>query len=178
MTRTLQALTSANSDVLKYLLMASLIAFSYFGLIVVVFNLYLLRLGYDTRFIGVANGCMPIAFALSGIISGILGRRLGSRRTTATALVFAIIGVSLLPLSEYLTADYREIVIILLRIISGIGVSLFLVNLHPYLIAATSAKERVLIFSLQTATGHAAGFLGSIFASFLPSILYLPLGQS
>ena len=118
MTRTLQALTSANSDVLNYLLMASLIAFSYFGLIVVVFNLYLLRLGYDTRFIGVANGCMPIAFALSGIISGILGRKLGSRRTTATALVFAILGVSLLPLSEYLTADYREIVIILLRIIS------------------------------------------------------------
>ena len=75
----LRTIKSANSDALKYILMTGIIGLSYFGIVTVVFNLYLLRLGYDTRFIGLTNACMPIAFALSGIISGILGRKWGSK---------------------------------------------------------------------------------------------------
>ena len=39
------------ADVIKYLVTAALVRFSMFGLVMVIFNLYLLRLNYDTRFI-------------------------------------------------------------------------------------------------------------------------------
>ena len=171
MTSILRTIKSANSDVLKYIILTGLIGFSYFGLVVVLFNLYLLRLGYDTRFIGVANACMPTAFALTGIVSGILGRKWGNKRTSALAILFLILGVSLLPLTEYLASEIQQSAIISLRMLSGMGFSLFYINLLPYIVAATTPKERVLIFSLQTATGPAAGVLGALFASFLPSII-------
>lgn len=167
----LRKLIATNSDVAKCLIISALIGFVYSGIIVVVFNLYLLRLGYDTRFIGIANGCMPIAFALSGIVAGILGSRWGSRKTITTALVLLVLGVCLIPLTENLDPKNRDIAIIFLRILSGTGFSFFLVNIYPYLVAATTAKERVFIFSLQAATGPAAGFSGAAIAGFLPSII-------
>ena len=61
----LRALRLFSRDVRMYLLAAALFGLTYFGFTTVLLNLYLLRLGYDPAFIGLANGITALAFAVS-----------------------------------------------------------------------------------------------------------------
>ena len=81
MTNLRHALRAFHADVHKYLFAVSIVGFSYFGFVSVLLNLYLLRLGYGTDFIGVVNGSIAFAFAASSLPAGALGSRLGMRRT-------------------------------------------------------------------------------------------------
>ena len=161
----------SNPDVIKYLTASALIAFSFFGFVVVVFNLYLLRLGYDTRFIGITNGCTPISFALTGILAGILSKYRGVKKTTVTALVFLVLSIILIPFTQYLSTKEAQASIIFLRILSGSGLALFFVTLDPYLVSATTDKERVFIFSLNAGIGVGSSFLGSVLAGIFPALI-------
>ena len=53
-----------NRDVRLYLISAALIGFTFLGIYAVLFNLYLLRLGYGPEFIGTVNGVSQLGFAL------------------------------------------------------------------------------------------------------------------
>ena len=67
MTNLRQALRAFHADVYKYLFAVSIVGFSYFGFVSVLLNLYLLRLGYGTDFIGLVNGGIAFAFAASSL---------------------------------------------------------------------------------------------------------------
>jgi hypothetical protein len=49
--------------------------FSFFGLWYTVFNLYLVRLGYDTRLIGTVNAGAFLTYALMCVPAGMIGTR-------------------------------------------------------------------------------------------------------
>ena len=164
----LQTLKSTNRDVIKYLILSVAVGFSLFGIIMVAFNLYLLRMNYDTRFIGIANSCAPISFALTGILAGILGRSWGSRKTTATAFICLSLSVILIPATQFLSPENAKIAIIILRILTGSGISLFFVTSEPYMVSATTPENRVFIFSLGTGVRPAAAFFGALLAGFIP----------
>ena len=172
----IRILKSTHSDVIKYLVTAALVRFSMFGLVMVIFNLYLLRLNYDTRFIGIANGCTPLAFALTGILAGILGKNWGSKKTMTLGVICFAFSISLLPATQLLSAENAKIAIIFLRFLTGSGFAFFHVTLEPYLVSATTKKERVLIFSVSAGTGPAAAFLGSLLAGFMPAMIANHLG--
>ena len=174
----IKEIKSADRDVHKYFLSTAIIGFNFFGLVAVVFNLYLLRLGYDIKFIGTANACAPLSFALTGVIAGILGKKYGNRPISVLAVLLLIISNILIPLSQQLPSAYRETAIISLRIMTGAGFSLFMVNVMPYLAAATTDEQRVLVFSIQSAVAPAAGILGSLSAGFVPAALAQQLNLS
>ncbi|MBT6629046.1 MAG: MFS transporter, partial [Gemmatimonadetes bacterium] len=69
-----------NRDVRLVFATYAVFGFAWGGLYTLLFNLYLLRLGYDTDFIGVVNGISRFAFALGGLPAGMLGMRFGARR--------------------------------------------------------------------------------------------------
>ena len=54
------------------------------GIFSVLFNLYLLRLGYGPRFVGLVSGAAMLTLALGSLPAGALGRRWGSRRCGLT----------------------------------------------------------------------------------------------
>ena len=60
----LQKLHLFSRDVRLYLSTAVLIGLSYFGIQAVLFNLYLLRLGYGPEFIGLVNAAGAVAFSV------------------------------------------------------------------------------------------------------------------
>ena len=68
-----------NRDVWLVLITWALMGFAYTGVFLVLFNLYLLRLGYGPEFVGIVNGVGLIA-ALVSLPAGALGKRWGSRR--------------------------------------------------------------------------------------------------
>ena len=120
----IREIKSADTDVHKYFLSTAIIGFNFFGVVAVIFNLYLLSLGCDTKFIGIANACAPLSFALIGVIAGILGKKYGNRPISILAVLLLIISNTLVPLSQQLPLAFRETAIILLRIMTGTGFSL------------------------------------------------------
>jgi len=170
MTNLRHALLQFNADVYRYLIAGGLMGFSYFGFVAVLLNLYLLRLGYGTDFIGLVNGSTALAFALSSLPAGALGSRFGRRRATVTGMGCLAAGVTLVPIAALLPAgQVRDFSIIAMRLLSGIGFSFYLVNAYPYLVAATSARDRPYAFAVLAALPPVTGFAGSLVAGALPA---------
>src|SRR5438034_4444007 len=69
-----------NVSVLLWLLMWALAAFGYFGLQGVLFNLYLLRLGFGPEFIGLLVGSGQLVWAVAALPSAAVSRRVGRGR--------------------------------------------------------------------------------------------------
>ena len=174
----LRTIRHFNHDVRMYLITSALIGFSYFGVLTVLLNLYLLRLGYGTKFIGLANGSTALAFALFSVPAGALGSRFGYRRVVIAGVCCLAFATTTLPLTEFLPHSWQPAGIILVRLISGLGFALYQVNSNPYLIAATSQEERSHVFSLQVAMPPVIGFVGNLAGGFFPAIFAAGLGQT
>ena len=169
MTNLSQALRTFHADVYKLLFAMCIVGFSYFGFVSVLLNLYLLRLGYETDFIGLVNGGIAFAFAASSLPAGVLGGRLGMRRTAAIGMGLVAVGMTMVPVAgTVLAGGARDAGIIAMRVLSGIGFSLFMVNAYPYLVAATGPRERTYAFALMTGLPPLTGFAGSLLSGALP----------
>ncbi|MDE0229529.1 MAG: hypothetical protein OXJ62_11830, partial [Spirochaetaceae bacterium] len=122
MTNLRSALRQFHADVYRHLVASTLVGFSYFGFVTVLLNLYLLRLGYGTDFIGLVNGSTAIAFAASSLPAGAFGSRFGMRRAVVGGMGFLAAGVMLVPIVALLPAGgTRDVAIIAMRLLSGIG---------------------------------------------------------
>ena len=169
MTNLSRALRTFHADVYKLLFAMCIAGFSYFGFVSVLLNLYLLRLGYETDFIGLVNGSIAFAFAASSLPAGVLGSRLGMRRTAAIGMGLVAVGVTMVPVAgTVLAGGARDVGIIAMRVLSGMGFSLYMVNAYPYVVAATGPRERTYAFALMTGLPPLTGFAGSLLSGALP----------
>ena len=73
-----KALRLFGRDVRLYLITAALVGFCWQGIYVVLFNLYLLRLGYGPEFVGLVGAVGLLAYAVLSLPAGALGRLLAS----------------------------------------------------------------------------------------------------
>ena len=153
------------------LLTSVLIGLTIFGGIYsVLLNLYLLRLGYGTAFIGDVNAAGALAFVVCSLPAGALGRRWGNRPMLVAGLALATLGHGLLPLAEYFTgADQRHWLLGSLTLGSA-GTNIYFVNVFPFLMGATRPQQRSHVFSLQVAIWPLAAFVGSLIGGFLPGL--------
>jgi len=164
----LYTLRMFSHDVRMYLITAALLGFSYFGIIAVLMNLYLLRLGYGPEFIGLVNGATSTAFALTSLLAGVIGRRWGNRISVVMGISLIICCIGLLPLTELFAPSWQNIGILVIRFCGGFGFALYIVNANPHMIAATKPQERNHAFSMQVALLPLAGFAGSLVGGVLP----------
>ena len=178
MTNFRQAIRAFDTDVYRYLFAMSMMGFSYFGFVSVLLNLYLLRLGYGTDYVGFVNGGIAFAFAASALPAGALGSRLGMRRMVAIGVTLVTVGMTLVPVAgSILSGAPRDIGIIAMRVLSGVGFSFYMVNAYPYLVAATEPRERTYAFALMSALPPLTGFAGSLVSGILPGWIAPLLGR-
>lgn len=161
-----------------FLVCWALSAFSYFGIYMVVFNLYLLRLGYGPEFIGAVIGVGSLAAAVVCLPVGVLGRRWGLRRTIAIGMGILLAGLSLLLLVELVPAAWRSSWILFTSTLSSSGAAPLVVAGIPFLMASTGTEERGLVFSLLNAVLVLPGFLGNLVGGTLPGLFSRLLGVS
>jgi MFS family permease len=169
-------------DVRLYLFTAALLGFTAFGGIYpVLFNLYLLRLGYGPDFVGLINSVGGLAFALVSLPAGMISARWGGRRTMISGLSLAILAFAVLPVGEFVPAVLRSTWLISASLIRATGFALYWVNARPFLIGATRPEERSHVYSVQSALFPMAGFAGSLIAGLLPglfaTVLDVPLAH-
>jgi len=179
------AIRRFDRDVWLYMATTAILGFAVFsGISPVLFNLYLLRLGYGTEFIGWANSVVMLTFAASSPMAGVVGqirlrgRALGVRNTMVVGLSIVIAGYAMLSVVEYVPSHLRSASLIASGFTRALGFALYWVNARPFLMSATSKAERYHVYSVQAAITPLAGFLGSLVAGGLPGIFATWLGVS
>jgi MFS family permease len=86
-----QAMRAFSPSLRRFLLAMALILMTGFGLIPVLQNLYLLRLGFDVQFIGLLAGLGQVVWAAAALPAGMLSNRLGLRN--GLMLGYALFGL-------------------------------------------------------------------------------------
>lgn len=149
------------------------------GISQVLLNLYLLRLGYGTEFIGTLNSVGLFVFALVSLPIGAV-QRFTSRQMLVLGLVLSVVGNLGLPLAPFLAAD-PSFVLIGFRIVGMIGLSCYFVHQMPFSMEITSPKWHSRIMSATMAMFSLAAFLGSWVGGLLPEffsrILAVPISD-
>ena len=168
-----------NRDVRLYLITTMLIGLTVDGgIYTVLFNLYLLRLGYGPEFVGLINGAGMLVFALICLPAGTFGGRWGNRRMMIVGLSLLVIGCGLLPFAESRAENWQAGWLFIIWCLAFTGFAMYFVNTAPFAMKIAHQRERSHVFSVQAALWSLAGFAGSLVGGFLPSIFAIYLGVS
>ena len=157
-------------DVKLYMACAALIGFSAFGIYSVLFNLYLLRMDYGVDLVGHFNAAGLLSFALFSPIAGNWARRAGYRRTLVGGVSLMVMGYLLMSLAGFFFGPLRTGWITAVQVIINCGFATYMVNSSPFLMSATAADNRSLVFALRGAVWPLFGFAGSALGGTLPQV--------
>lgn len=166
-----KAFRQFDRNILLYLFYWSMISFAYFGIVGVLMNLYLLRLGYETEFIGLVLGSGQLVWAAFALPAGAIGSRVGAKKAMVAGMVVLAAGIVLMLAAEWLPSAARPVGLVLTWMLSWVGAALSAVNSAPYLMSVTNDQTRSFAFSAQQTVMAATGFAGSVAAGILPGII-------
>ncbi len=154
----------------RLFLISALISGAAFGVFRLLFNFYVLSLGYDETLLGLlitVGSFTALLVALPmGYLSDLLGRK-------ASLLLGG--GINGLAIIAMLLWPRRE-VFLAMNVLSGIGQSLAAVTVSPFLVENSNEEERTYLFSLSQGLQTAAGFLGNWVGGYLPAWVGTRLG--
>lgn len=128
----------------------------------VLFNLYLLRVGFDLSFVGLFWFVDMLFHGLIAFPAGLIGDKVGRR----TAFVIAT-GVNILARGSLLFVR-DPAALLVLAAIAGIGEGFHGVAGAPFMMENSEPEERPLLFSLDSSFGMLSGVVGSIGGGLLP----------
>ena len=148
------------------------------GIYSVLLNLYLLRLGYGTEFIGLVNAAGLLTFAAASLPAGILGARHSNTGMMKVGAALSALGGVCLPMVESLPAGASEIGLALCYMVTLTGFSFFFVNGAPFLLNVVDVSQKHRAFSLKTAAWAMAGFFGSLVGGILPGAFAAQTGAT
>jgi MFS family permease len=162
----------------RLLLVCTALMWLALGIYVVVFNLFLLRLGYTASFVGLARAVGSLGFAGFGLVAGLLGQRFGSRSILIVGSVLAGLAFALIGFAVMLPAPLRPAWLLVSNALGWIGFSIFFVNSGPFLMGHTTEAERSHAFSVSATLHPLMGFGGGLLGGLLPGLLARGLGLS
>ncbi len=148
------------------------------GIYPVLFNLYLLRLGYGLEYIGQINAIGMLCFALASYPAGMVANRWGLKHTMAVGVALAALCHGLLPMVEFTPPSCHATWIFIQRFGGSVGFAFYFTNMLPYLTNITLPLERNHFNSVQSMVSTLAGFAGSVVGGLLPGwfvlLLHIP----
>jgi MFS family permease len=147
-----------------YLLFVLLTTFNV-GIYGVIFNLYILRLGFREDFLGLILSLSSASIGLFAIPAAFVCDRWGPKRTLL--LSYAILSASLLLLY---TATSQEILVVA-STAQGIALSLSLVTGATFMVENSTAYERMHLFSLYYVVYTLSMLSGNLIGGLLPGLL-------
>ncbi len=167
----LARIASTPRNAVLYLVVWFVAHFCFTGVVTVLLNLYLLRLGYGPDFIGITHGTMGLAFAVCALPAGVVGLVLGLRKSIVAALIGIVAVTPFLPCSVFFTGIAQQILIVAAHGLYGVFLTSINVNGVAYLAGSVEEGQRSFVFSLFVAIGPIGGFSGSLVAGFMPGAI-------
>ena len=160
----LSRIRSFGSNARWYLLFSLMSGFA-MGIMRLLFNFYVLSLGFDPSVLGLLVALPPIVITMSAIPMGMLGHRIGFRHTLMLGVVLmsgALVGISL---STVLVS------LALFSILRGLSRTMLQVSSAPFMAENSGTEERTHLFSVQFASRMFANFFGLLLAGVLPGLI-------
>lgn len=163
------ALRRFNLNVRLFLISTAIIGLTNFGgIFSTLFNLYLLRLGYTTQFIGTLNAVSSFAMFAACLPASMLTRRFGSRKTMLVGLFLNAFSSMLLQGAVFIPAAIRTAYLLISYTLNSFGLTLYLISSQPFLAEATTSVERGHAYSVQSSLWPLSGFIGSLLGGAIP----------
>lgn len=134
------------------------------GIFSLLFNLYLVRMGFHEDFIGRLAGATTLATGLVAFPAGLLADRIGRRNS----LIIAGVIIPLLYLAEATVVQPEAIMVF--GIAAGASVALISVCFNPFMAENSTPQERTYLFSASFTIGMMTGMLGSLIGGVLPRL--------
>lgn len=164
-----RSLRRSSRDAKLFLVATTLVSFAVFsGIYPVLFNLYILRLGYGPDFVGLINSLNLLGYAIGCLPAGVLCQRCGVRRTLIWGMWSILIGYGLQPLAEVVPVVARDGWLVISGLVGNLGLALFLTASHPLMMRVTALDERNHVYSARSALSLAAGVVGGLVGGWLP----------
>ncbi|MFN2195002.1 MAG: MFS transporter [Anaerolineales bacterium] len=142
------------------------------GVFRLLFNFYVLSLGYDEALLGgliTANNLTALLVALPvGYLADIIGRK-RSLLISGLGIAFSIAGMVLFP---------GVIMFYAMNVLSGVAQSMAGVTMAPFLMENSGDEERTYLFSFASGLQTGSAFLGNWIGGFLPTWIAVNRGVS
>lgn len=154
----------------RLFLLHSLLSGLSLALLSLLYNLYILSLGFHQDMIGLVTLVACLTAVLAALPLGLVLNRLGYRRALALGAAGAALSIALplaIPSAEVLIAT---------ELVWGVGFTLLIVAGGPFMTENSSEAERAHLFSLQFVVTMLTAFAGNLIGGELPSRLGAWLG--
>lgn len=140
------------------------------GVYRLLFNFYMLSLGYDRAFIGNLVSVSSLTALIVALPIGYLADRLGRKPAMLISGITVPLSVLVMVLFPY------QFVFIVMNVVLGLAQSLGAVTNGPFLMENSQAKERTYLFSFSLGFSMLAGSLGNWFGGYFPTWLGASVG--
>jgi MFS family permease len=135
-----------------------------------IYNLYLIQIGFDAAFIGLSSAVLSATRLVCALPAGIAADRIGRKRSMLAGL--AGMAVAQFGLAS-LTANWG---ILGSMVVSGVFGALFMTSVAPFLTEHSSPGQRSLLFTLDSSLTNLASFVASTAGGYLPLLFGKLLG--
>lgn len=160
----LRRVAESGRDIQLFLVYA-LVSYLGLGVFALIFNLYLVRLGYDEGFIGAFNGLYTLSMGLMCLAMGFLINRFGNWWCTLVGTgIFVVVALVL----SFVTSGA---LLLLLATLHGIGSAFISTTQMPFVIEWTPRRHTSTIAALSSALNSGSVMLGSLFGGLMPGII-------
>ncbi|MCS6993781.1 MAG: MFS transporter [Anaerolineales bacterium] len=153
---------SAFSRNARLYLLSAVLTGAALGVFRLLFNFYVLSLGYDESLLGQLITISSLAALISAVPMGYLADQLGRK----VSLLSGGFGASLAILGMILWPS--PAMFYLMNIALGLAQSLSTVTMSPFLLENSGEQERTYLFSLSSGLQMAAAFVGNSVGGYLP----------
>lgn len=158
-------------DLWRVLLAAAIVFVVWLGILAVLYNLYLLRLGFDTRTVGLLAGLGALVWGVAALPAAVFGNRFGLRNSIMMGIAVFGAGIALTLMVERMPQAQWQVWLLGSQVVTNIGIALATVNAPPYMMAVSGDYERPHAFAFLAALNPLAAFVGSVLAGVLPGVL-------
>lgn len=179
MTRTLSGITTSpsywhrlralNPNAKRYLV-STIFRAAGFGVWSLLFNLYLISMGFDAAFIGLNNTLLSVASMTCSLPAGMLADRIGRKR----AMTLGLLGMTLARCGA--AAASQGWLIAASSVLLGALGPLFLTSVAPFLMENSSPRERAILFTVDAGLMSLSMFVASTAGGYLPGLFAAVLG--
>lgn len=142
------------------------------GVFRLLFNFYVLSLGFDEALLGQLVTVNSLAALLVALPSGYLADQLGRKRSLLLSGLLTGASVLGMVLWPNVTVFYAT------NVLSGLAQSLAAVTMAPFLMENSSERERMYLFSFGSGLQMASASVGNWIGGYLPTWLAVWLGAS
>ncbi len=142
------------------------------GVLILIYNLYLVQISFKEDFIGTFNAVQTVAMGIAALVIGVIINRYGSWRCTVYGTIGFLASTAMLAMFTSSSA------ILAISAVNGAALAFMMVPTMPFIVEWTTSAQRTTAAAITFSLNSVAMTLGSLFGGWSPKVLSLTFGTT